>query len=219
MAQLLDVWMKDASNYLPGAVQPVVQRELILAAREFFERSYAWRSQSALQTMTLGDTEYDVDSFFTDETVVSIIAVAYGRQVTSRPFLPPLPSKHPNARTSSDPSNFYISDLPNKVRLWPEPDETVADSLIFYVALMPKQDATDLPDIAADRYYDAILDGLLARMMEMPGKSYTDKQMATSRRMKFLAAISRYRAYGKQGFAQAQVWSYPSGWGVRRLGQ
>ena len=219
MTQSLDVWMQDASNYLPGSVQAVVQRELILAAREFFERSYAWRESSPAQTMAAGDTEYDVDSYFATETVVSVLHVAFGRDVTSRPFLPPLPMEHPSAKTSSDPSNFYISDVPSKVKLWPEPEDTVSSALIFHAALIPLQAATDLPDIAADRYYDAIMDGLLARMMDMPGKSYSDKQGAVARRMKFMSAISRYRAYGKQGFAQAQNWSYPTDWGVRRLGQ
>jgi hypothetical protein len=124
-----------------------------------------------------------------------------------------------SAKTSSDPSAFYVSDIPDKVKLWPQPTDSVTDALVFYVALQPKQTATELPDIAADRFYEPILDGLLSRMCEQAGKTYTDQRLAMSRRSKFLHAIGRYKAYGKQGFNQSQSWNFPAGWGVPKVGQ
>jgi len=214
MAQDLGVWMKDALPYLPGAIQEVVKRELILTARDFFERTYAWRESFSDVSMVSGDTEYDLATYFPDEQVLAPLAVAYGRDTTSRPFLTPLPIKHPSAKVSTDPTHYYISDVPSKVKLWPQPDNTVTEALVFYVALTPKQTATSLPDIAADRFYDALLDGLLSRMFAQTGKTYTDKAMAMQRRTSFLTAIGRFKAYGKQGYAQGQNWTYPAGWGV-----
>ena len=51
----LDTILQDTIPQLPGAVRAVAERELRMAMREFFERSYAWRSMITVDAPA-GDT-------------------------------------------------------------------------------------------------------------------------------------------------------------------
>jgi len=70
-----------------------------------------------------------------------------------------------------------------------------------------------LPRVAALKYYDAILEGFLARVLMHPTQPYSDPTTAQLHRRNFLTWCGRYMAQAKQGYVQAQNWSYPQGWG------
>ena len=42
----LNIWMQDITPWFPGCHRTVMKRQLILAVREFFEQSWAWRATS-----------------------------------------------------------------------------------------------------------------------------------------------------------------------------
>ncbi|MGL4557156.1 MAG: hypothetical protein ACRCV5_06615, partial [Afipia sp.] len=83
----------------------------------------------------------------------------------------------------------------------------------------PKQSVDHLPRIAALKFYDAILEGFLARVMAHPNKPYSAPVVALSHRRNFIAQCGRYMGQAKQGYAQAQNWRFPGGWNVRRSGR
>jgi hypothetical protein len=207
----LDTWLRDALPFLPGIVRAVAERELILAAREFFERSCAWQVCISEQHAKEGPKQYWLSPYDQYSNVVRVMGVAFNGT-----FLHPLPHKPLRRETSGTPYAFWASSTPDAVELHPELAEEFAGALDFYVALTPKQSVEHLPRVAAIKYYDAILEGFLARTLRHPNKPYSSPTAAVEHRRNFMSQIGRYAGEAKQGYLGVQNWRYPTGWTVRR---
>ncbi len=55
-----------------------------------------------------------------------------------------------------------------------------------FVTLAPNRSAKALPDLLHDNYFEAILSGAFARLMEMQKRNWTDQRMAVIHQKKFL---------------------------------
>lgn len=207
----LDTWLKDSLPDLPGVVRSVAERQLILACREFFDRTYAWQVALPDQHAKAGARQYWLSPYDQVSNVVGVLGIGFnGTQLT------PLKQRPARIAESTTPSHYYAASIPDCIELFPQLTEDVDEALTFYLALTPKQSVEHLPRIAAIKFYDAILDGFLARMYMQPNKPYSQPQLGVERRRSFVAAISRFKGLARQGFVQAQDWAYPASWGVRR---
>lgn len=214
----LDRWLKDALPQLPGVVRSVASRELVLACREFFERSYAWQTLIEEQNAKAGRKQYWLSPLDDYTNVVGVLGVCFdGRWLSPsvRRRIVPVDS----VTTSNMPDSYYAAEAPDMVELYPDLTEDRAGVLTFHVALTPKVSVDHLPRVAEIKYYDAIMDGFLARMFLHPNKPYSSGQLAMMKRRSFNAWIARYAGQAKQGNVGAQNWSFPGGWGVRRPGR
>lgn len=200
----LQTWLKDLLPRTPGAVRRVVTRELVLAAREFFEQSRAWRTVLGPKNMVANKRRYSLSPYDAYSDVVGIEGVELNgcplRKLSRRPA--------DTAREADQPSGYWL-ESPDTVRLWPMPVTSVEDALTFAVHLAPKQSVTHLPRIALTHFYDALLDGALGRLYSHPAKPYSNSTLAAYHLKRFRNAIGMYAGAAKQGFAGAQAWSYP----------
>jgi len=73
----LDNWLRDSLPTLSGAIRSVAERELVLASREFFERSYAWTDTIEGQNAKVGRNQYWTSPFDEYSNVIAVIAVAF----------------------------------------------------------------------------------------------------------------------------------------------
>jgi hypothetical protein len=219
----LDTWLRDSLSYLPGSIRSVAARELVLAAREFFERSYAWQGLIEDQDAKAGRKQYWLSPWDEYANVVGVIGVTLkGNPISPVPVRPArvnTTSTGTAAATSDRPGWYYAAPAPDAIELFPDLKTDIPDGLTFHVALTPKTTVEHLPRVAEIKYYDAILDGFLARMYMHPSKPYTSIPMAQFKRKSFNHWIGKYMGQAKQGYVGAQNWSFPSEWGVRRLGQ
>lgn len=214
----LDRWLKDALPLLPGVVRSVAARELVLACREFFERSYAWQTLIENQNAKAGRKQYWLSPLDDYTNIVGVLGVCFdGTWLAPLPRRPIVPVN--SSVTSDRPTSYYSPDAPYTVEVYPDLAADVADALTFHVALTPKISVDHLPRVAEIKYYDAIMDGFMARMFMHPNKPYSSGQLGMMRRKQFNHWIARYAAQAKQGNVGAQVWGFPSGWGVRRPGR
>lgn len=202
----LQIWLKDLLARTPGAVRKVVTRELILASREFFERSFAWRTVIGPKDLVANKKRYNMSPYDAYSDIIGVLGVELEgcplKALTRRPA--------DTARTMDRPTHYWLEE-PDIVRLWPQPTTTVEDALTFSLALIPKESVTKLPRIARTHFYEALLDGALGRLYAHPAKPYSDTQKATYHLNRFRAAIGSYAGAGKKGFVPAgQAWSFPS---------
>ena len=213
----LDTWLQDTLPITPGIERSVASRELVLTAREFFERSYAWQAVIENINAKAGDKQYWQSPYDQYTDVIAILGVTFnGNDLT------PL-SRRPSDRGRTDPST---SDVPthywvdpahsDTFYLYPTLENNTDDALDVYVALTPKQSVEHMPRVAARKFYDAIREGYLSRVLMHPNKPYSSPALAMQHRRNFMSQIGRYMGQAKQGYAQAQAWSYPRGWNVRR---
>jgi hypothetical protein len=213
----LDRWLKDTLPMLPGIVRGVAARELVLACREFFERSYAWQTVIEDVNAKEGRKQYWLSPLDQYTNVVGVLGVTYkGNELTRFNVRPP--RRTSEEVTSSIPYAFYAPDAPDSIEIYPDLDHDEDAALNFHVALTPKVSVEHLPRVAEIKYYDAILDGFLSRVYMHPNKPYSSLVLAQAKRRSFNSWIGRYAGQAKQGNIGAQNWSYPTGWGVRGWG-
>ena len=201
----LDTWLRDMLVETPGCPAKVRKRMLVLACREFFEQSAAWRVTIGPRTLKALKKRYYMSPYDAYADVVRVLNVEYnGVPLRVSPRRPP--GREPDA---SSPLCWYIDGSPDQVRLWPQSVTDVDAALTFYVALTPKQTVTHLPRVAATHFYDAIYDGAVGRLMSQPAKPYSDPLRAQYHLQRFRAAIGKYAAQAKTNFSGAASWNYP----------
>lgn len=200
----IDLWLRDILPQTPGVVRAVAKRELYSACREFFTTTLVWRDTSPKRNLTANKKRYYLSPFNSSSIVVAVLGVTFnGRELTA------LTRKPPRETNTSDTPTHYWLEAPDTVRLYPLPTTTVEDALEFYVALAPKQTVRCLPGAALTHYYDAIMDGVLARLFAHPAKPYTNPALGEYHAKRFRAAIGAFAAQGKKGFSQGATWSFP----------
>lgn len=206
--------LNDTVPQTPGIIRSVALRELRLAAREFFERSYAWTVLVEDIDVAADDVPVQVDDGDSNTEIIGILNVAFNGQ-----DVPPT-SRKPSRQlgTSAVPVAYHLTSNPDELLFYPTlsvAQTAIADVL---VALIPAFDATDLPRQISLKYYDAIVEGYLARVYGHPNKPYSAPLLAGAMRTSFVRRIGYYMAQRKQGWNNSQAWNFPVGWGVRRLG-
>lgn len=215
--------LNDTVPQTPGIIRSVALRELRLAAREFFEKSYAWVVTIEDITAPAGDEVIQVDDGDANTEVIGILEVAFnGRPVPPRPHRPAQFGQDPAFTTSDVPKSYWVNSNPDEFGFFPfleNVDGNNANPVTSVrVALIPSFTATDLPRQITLKYYDAIVTGYLARVYGHPNKPYSAPMLAGQQRTSFVKSIGFYAAQRKQGYNNSPAWCFPRGWGVQRLG-
>jgi hypothetical protein len=105
---------------------------------------------------------------------------------------------------------MWYSTAPNIIRLFPTPNEALADGMVPYVALMPAVATIVLPEISLVRHFEALFDGALGRLYAHPAKPYSNSEGAAYHLRRYRNAIALHRAEAKQGYAGATTWRFPA---------
>lgn len=178
MAADLELWLKPLHARIAGATAAVITGELRAALLDYFQKTAAWRetigpvnivAATALVTLTSADARADVHYVF------DVYSLTSGCRVPLRPMY----GREPGARQPAAPDSYYVYSL-NQVELYPTPLVSVANALYADVALVPKRTADDLPDEAYNRHYDGILACALYKLYSMPGKPWTNYELAVA---------------------------------------
>jgi len=215
--------LNDTVPQTPGIIRSVAFREMRLACREFFERSFAWTVLVEDIIAPAGNVLIQVDDGDTNTEVISILEVSFnGQPINPTSARPTRLGQDPAFATSDIPKAFFLTSNPDEFSFFPFLENAnggnanpITDVL---VALVPSFTATALPRQVTLKYYDAIVEGYLARVYLHPNKPYSAPMLAGQMRHSFLRRIGYYMAQRKQGNNNSQAWTFPSGWGVQRLG-
>lgn len=120
--------------------------------------------------------------------------------------------------TSDAPRGWFVTSNPDEFLFFPRLETDLVGEVCALVAVIPSFDTLLLPRQVTLKYYDAIVEGYLARVYNHPNKPYSNPAVAAQLRHNFLRRIGFYMAQRKQGYNNSQQWTYPPGWNVRRLG-
>ncbi len=212
--------LKDTLPHLPGVVRSVAARECRLAMREFFEKSLAWTTNVENVTIPNGDEAIQITDGDENTEVIAILDVKIGDATDGYQTVKPLgrvPDKIEG--TQSTPWGWYVTSNPDELKLHPYQDGTTTKDLRVLVGLIPAFDvdinAQTLPRQITLKFYDAILNGTLARLYLHPNKPYSQPMLGTQLRHNFLRQIGYYAAQRKKGFNNSQMWRFPSGWNTK----
>lgn len=203
MTVAVSTWLQDILPRTPGLVRAVAKREFMLACREFFEQSFAWREVLGPSSVVAGTASYPQSPVSADILVAGILSVEYGGR-----SLYPRSRKPAGEVLTGLPDSYYIDNV-STVVLCPTPLADAASVLNVYVALTPNLTSLVLPDIADTLFRDALLDGVLARLYAHPAKPYSNPLLAQHHAQRFRAAMGNYTGRAKTGQTGVAPWQFP----------
>jgi hypothetical protein len=196
-----DTYVPELQPYVPGCPRPTIINALQRTGWAFFTGSLAYRLWVPAFDLTISTTSYVIPGLPT-ETEVTQITTMYSQgvpvnEVTHEQFFaldPEWPSK-----TGTNPQWFTALTDISTFNIIPIPEATVADAFNLQVALAPTLTATGVEQAFFEQWKDGLIDGALSRLMEMPGKTWTDVKGAATRQARYIAEMAQARAQANKG--------------------
>lgn len=203
--------MNNARIRLPGAVDGVLQQELFSVMDEFFKKSNVWTEDIDITVpgMDPAGTIYQV----APDSPALIDKLLWVFQKPS------------DTAIGRGPAIAAAMSMPGELTLRTQPS---SDVIYTVTVALTVQDPTDrngfvqFPAWVLAKYREAILDGLLGRMMSQPSKSYTNSQLSVFHMRKFVQAAASARVeWTRNNTYRAQAWAFPGGFsgGTQRGGR
>lgn len=201
----LDLFLPKIHQFAPGVADPIAYEWLREAAIEFCERTRMWRNFDSYQVAGIfpGDVRAPGGA-----VIHEIEQVAFnGIELTSKTPAE-LDLQYPEWRVGRVRGNpQYFTQLEaDTIALAP----LAAGSVTAWLVLKPSQGATTLPDFIADQHRQVIADGALGRILAMPGKDWTNLQLAAASSAAFQAKLVKLSNRGSAGQQRAHARSKPS---------
>jgi hypothetical protein len=190
--QSLDYIAQQVLQMMPGCPDTLAQSVLQNVIRDFYYKSTGWRENIGPYTIIEGVTEIDlnpVDQY----SQCHLVLDAFVYPDTSGGNLPRYLKPSGREIYGNDvgaPLNYYM-DGPDKMLIYPIPDQNYGNILYIYMSLMPVLNVGTLPNIAITHHFDGLFYGTLHRLGSMPNKPWTVKDAALRNEWKRMAQQNR----------------------------
>ena len=179
-----DKFLPLLAPHVPGAPEVSMRLALASSAADFLGRTHLWRVQLDPQDTIPGEADHEL---FADAIIETPLWVRLdGVEITptdvrDAPSLPASPGR---------PTHYWrVTDT--TIRLYPTPD--AAYSLDALVVLKPSRAAAGVEDWIYETWADALVDGAIWHLARIPGKDWTDVEMAQVHKARFDRAVSNAR--------------------------
>lgn len=182
----LDDFLPHLLPELPGCPDMIVKQQLLFGTIEFCQETHAWNEvQDPIQVL---DRQYEIDVETPRDTRIVAVKDVWAANRKLRPVtMPQLFELIPNWQTAegSEPTYYNANIDYRTIRIYPIPNGANRQTLTMRVAYAPEMSATTIPDELSIKYWDALIGGAKARLMVMPGKSWSNPALAVYNRRLF----------------------------------
>jgi len=145
---------------LPGASLPLIDHHAVRVIQRFCKLTYSWTFDQDAISIVDGQSDYELDSHPSYSDVERVLVVVMDG-VTLNPGI-----------------DYTIANRCHDIHIVAEPTKDILEGLEVQVALRPKLTATYICDRYYDDWFEVWVHGLLARMMAMPAKTWTNPQLS-----------------------------------------
>jgi hypothetical protein len=185
--QSLDYISQQVLQQCPGCPDSLAQSVLQNVMREFYFKSTGWREIEGPYPIVKGTvnnlasaTIYlnPVDQYSQCHLVLDVFVYPD----TSGGNLPRrlAPAQRQRFGVDVGPPTQYYMDGPDKLILYPYPDQNYGSILYVYMSLLPVLNIGTLPNISISHHFDGLFYGTLWRLCTMPGKPWTIKDTSVT---------------------------------------
>ena len=209
MAQDFDVFIPEIVPLCPGCPDYLIERVTREAIIELCKDAKILRCELEPISLMSGEHEYELD--LPNQTALdSIHDMTYNgiplEPVTERM----LENRTAEWRTEEGTPRYYIKKSNNKVWIVPKPSANEVNAVTVGAILKPNRTATTFDDEIYEDYFDEVVNNVLARLMRMPSKDWSDKRSAGEYYALYAkgAADARKRARRADGNNLAPVVGY-----------
>ena len=190
----------NARTRLPGATDGVLQLELFNTMDEFFKKSNVWNED--IDTPIGGKDPANTIYYVTPSTASLIDKLLWVYEV---PTSTSIGRGAGIGASMSTPGELVLQTQPSSAKTY---RVTVA---------LTVQDPTSragivqFPAWVLAKYREAILNGLLGKMMSQPGKPYSNTQLSVFYMRKFISMTASARVeWTRNNTYRTQAWAFPS---------
>lgn len=216
MAVLLSSLYPELRVELPGIPEPLLVAATKRITRQFFRKSETWRydldnvlNWTTTRTFPAIVAGTDIP---TDTHIVRVDQVRYGITDADRtlPFVPrdQLDREDPDwfTATGSSPS-AWTHVAAGLASIVPIASANVNSSLHIRAVIAPDPDLVDLPEFLFYEFEEFIKFGVLAQLMKIPGKDWTNINLATLYGKNFINGIreAKSKAHAEYGQPDREV--------------
>lgn len=182
-----DAWFPDVLVHAPAAPDPLVRQALCRASRTFFRRTRAWMEWlDANATQAGTGREYDFELPWQSELLRVERATVGGRPM----------EVHSYRDRSSDWATNHQGDRAlvtrDLVTFVLTGDFGAGELVQVQASLIPKRNATGIPDHLADRYLEPIAEGAKSILFMTPETPYFKPDLAAVANQAFEQAIAMH---------------------------
>lgn len=173
----------------PGCPEVTVNGALAASAAEFCAETHIWRETLDPFNTAPGEALYDLDASAVVESVPQL--AVDGRELGHVDVRQLDPTR---LTDTGLPSHFWMQD-DTQVRLFPIPDRVYPVQAT--ATLKPSRAATGVPNWIYETFGDGIVSGALWRLLRIPGKEWTNVDLASAHKALFGQAVieARVRDY------------------------
>lgn len=209
--RLFSTLEKELAPSVPGCPLPTIVQYVRASAIEVCERTQAYRYQQEDIPLTPGVYEYAYE--VPDQT--EVCGVSYitvdGLEIPFHPLeevhrhFPDWPNtvtdmrSQPQMVSQFDTDNFVLAPVPGR------PTSSTLYQLRMFLALRPTTTATGMEQSVFDELERPIIDGALQRLLVIPNKSWTDRQLAQYHAKQFVFKIASHRAKANLGLGRGSI--------------
>ena len=163
---------------LPGVPEPLAIHHIRNAAMQFCEETRLWSEYLDAISVQANEGEYTLDGP-QHTNVVDILSASFNGSPLGGPFSESeLDKKRPGWREETGAQPFLCAKKGNLIRLIPIPTEAAANALRAAVAVKPALTAHEGPDFLLADWHEAIGYGAKERLLMVPGKDWTNADLA-----------------------------------------
>lgn len=180
-------WLDHIQPHVQDCPSPMILLAVRQACIEFCRSSRYLRVNLDPFNTVVGDDEYDL-SPPADTVVSAVLNVRCGGRLIDAARQEDLDSEANYWRDLEGPPSRYL--LPNEatIILNPVPQEVVAVRIL--AAIRPSQASGGVDEAIFERFLDPVASGALARLMAMPGVSWSNPELAGYHAQLFKAGVS-----------------------------
>jgi hypothetical protein len=211
MSTAWDAFLGDILSDLPDCPKALARRALIQAAERFCERSLVWQLELAGLDVSADQAEYPLVTP-TGSVPLEVLGVHINAEPLQAALEDKLDTENPSWRllSSSRPTRWTAPST-GVVRLVPTPSMDITAGLSIRLALKPAADAAEAEDILYTRYRSALVHGAKARLMQIPGKPWSDSGLAAYHMDRFEIFIAEAKGRIKKGNTALSLSAKPRG--------
>jgi len=219
-------WLDDVMPRVAGASEELVLQEISSAMRELCEDGMAWPLEVRPLGSVADDPALDIGAALQallgqpGVTPGNVMRLTFSPDSGYQRVLAAAAAEPLRLSETADDPAAYMMVAPSMAHLYPTPRKDHPGAYTATVTVVPTAPDVVFPEFFRSHYLDAVMQGVLARMLPMGSKPWTDKASAVSAARSSRNHIKRSRAATLGRFTAAQGWAFPffaqgsgSGWG------
>jgi len=197
---LFTSWYDDVLIDVTGCQPELALKHIRQAAIEFCDQSKLLVKDCATGVTVAMQAAYTPAIPTGYDTVLIIDVFANGVHLESK-SRDDLIGKYGDITAAYGAVKYYYQESLDKIILCPIPDST--GTLMVKAAIKPNRTSTGVDDWVGIKHFDAIAHGAKARLFEIPGKPWSNPQLAGYHASQFSSAASAARRSASMGMARS----------------